>query len=66
MRTQLVPGFALAHDASAYFDFHHTANDTLDKVDRAGLDQSVAAYLTVVYAAAESEAAFGPGPPPPP
>jgi Zn-dependent M28 family amino/carboxypeptidase len=66
MRKELVPGFALAHDASTYFDFHHTANDTLDKVDRAGLDQSVAAYLTVVYAAAESDVVFGPGPAPPP
>jgi Zn-dependent M28 family amino/carboxypeptidase len=66
MRKELVPAFSLAHDATTYFDFHHTANDTLDKVDRAGLDQSVAAYLTVVYAAAESEIAFGPGPPPPP
>jgi Zn-dependent M28 family amino/carboxypeptidase len=66
LRKELVPAFSLAHDATTYFDFHHTANDTLDKVDRAGLDQSVAAYLTVVYAAAESEIAFGPGPPPPP
>jgi len=65
MRKELVPAFSLAHDATTYFDFHHTANDTLDKVDRGGLDQSVAAYLTVVYAAAESEVAFGPGPAPP-
>jgi Zn-dependent M28 family amino/carboxypeptidase len=66
MRKELVPAVTLAHDATTYFDFPHPANDTLDKVDRGGLDQSVAAYLTLVYAAAESEIAFGPGPPPPP
>ncbi len=66
LRKELVPAVSLAHDASEYFDHHHSANDTLDKVDRAGLDQSVAAYLVLALASAESEVHFGPGPPPPP
>jgi Zn-dependent M28 family amino/carboxypeptidase len=66
LRKELVPAVSLAHDASEYFDFHHTANDTLDKVDRGGLDQSVAAYLALALASAETTVHFGPGPPPPP
>ena len=66
MRKLLVPAVSLSHDATAYFDFHHTANDTLDKVDRAGLDQSVAAYVSMVFVVAEGGMTFAPGPPPPP
>jgi hypothetical protein len=64
LRAKQVPAVSLAHDATAYFDFHHTANDTLDKVDRAGLDQSVAAYVALAYVAAETTVSFAPGPPP--
>ncbi len=28
-----VPSLGLSQDASTYFDLHHTANDTLDKID---------------------------------
>jgi carboxypeptidase Q len=66
MRKLLVPAVSLSHDATVYFDFHHTANDTLDKVDRAGLDQSVAAYVAMVYAVAEGGMTFTPAPRPPP
>lgn len=38
-----VPLFDLPPDATTYFDFHHTADDTLDKVDRDGLAAAVAA-----------------------
>lgn len=48
-----VPVFDLSHDASRYFDVHHSANDTLDKVDRAGLDHAVAAYATLASALAD-------------
>jgi Zn-dependent M28 family amino/carboxypeptidase len=62
-----VPGFALNQDATRYFDIHHTADDTLDKVDRAQLDQNVAAWAALVWLAADSDLNFrGPGPAAPP
>lgn len=53
-----VPPFALLQDGSQYFDIHHTANDTLDKVDREQLDQNVAAWAALVWLAADSEVDF--------
>lgn len=41
--------FRLAQDGSDYFDLHHTADDTLDKVEPESLAQNVAAYA--VFAA---------------
>ena len=55
-----VPAFALLQDGSQYFDIHHTANDTLDKVDRDQLDQNVAAWAALVWLAADSEVDFRP------
>jgi len=55
-----VPAFALLQDGSQYFDVHHTANDTLDKVDREQLDQNVAAWAALVWLAADSEVDFRP------
>jgi len=40
--------FRLHQDGTDYFDLHHTADDTLDKVDPKALAQNVAAYS--VYA----------------
>jgi hypothetical protein len=60
-----MPWAQLAQDGSDYFDYHHTANDTLDKVDSAALDQQVAAYAVLAYAAAESDIDFGRSPPQP-
>ncbi|HEX4387025.1 MAG TPA: M28 family peptidase [Steroidobacteraceae bacterium] len=53
-----VPGVALAQDASRYFDIHHTSDDTLDKVDRAQLDQNVAAWAALAWLAADSDLDF--------
>jgi carboxypeptidase Q len=55
-----VPAFLLAQDATRYFDIHHTADDTLDKIDRAQLDQNVAAWAALVWLAADSEVDFRP------
>jgi carboxypeptidase Q len=55
-----VPAFALLQDGSEYFDIHHTANDTLDKVDREQLDQNVAAWAALIWLAADSEVDFRP------
>ncbi|GAB3515434.1 M28 family peptidase [Pseudoxanthomonas daejeonensis] len=49
----------LAQDGSDYFDLHHTADDTLDKIDPAALAQNVAAYAVFAYLAAEAEGDFG-------
>lgn len=53
------PWAQLAQDGSDYFDYHHTANDTLDKVDAKALDQQVAAYAVLAYLAAETTVDFG-------
>lgn len=49
----------LAQDGTDYFDYHHTANDTLDKIDPHALDQQVAAYAVLAYLAAQAEGGFG-------
>ncbi len=48
-----VPVIALQQDGTTYFDYHHTANDTLDKIDPKDLDQNVASWAAVAYAVAE-------------
>jgi len=53
-----VPAFILNQDASRYFDIHHTADDTLDKIDREQLDQNVAAWAALVWLAADSDVDF--------
>jgi Zn-dependent M28 family amino/carboxypeptidase len=53
-----VPAFQLSQDGMSYFDIHHTADDTLDKVDRAALDQNVAAWAALVWLAADSDVDF--------
>ncbi len=39
----------LAQDGTDYFNLHHTADDTLDKIDPAALAQNVAAYAVFAY-----------------
>jgi len=51
----------LAQDGTDYFDWHHTANDTLDKIDPKALDQQAAAYAVLAYLAAEAEGGMGSG-----
>ena len=53
-----VPVINLHPDATRYFDIHHSADDTLDKNDPKALDQSVAAWAALIYAAAESDIDF--------
>lgn len=55
-----VPVVDLNHDASGYFDLHHTANDVLSQVNPDDMAFNVAAYVTLVYFAAETDAVFGP------
>ena len=53
-----VPVFGLNQDGSRYFDLHHTADDTLDKIDPAQLDQNVAAWAALVWLIADSDVDF--------
>jgi hypothetical protein len=53
-----VPSVDVHPDATRYFDIHHSADDTLDKIDPKGLDQEVATWAAVLYAAAESDIDF--------
>jgi hypothetical protein len=53
---------SLHQDATRYFDWHHTANDTLDKIDPARLSQNVAVYAVVAYLAAQADGDFGSAP----
>ena len=57
-----VPVIGLSQDATRYFDWHHTAEDTLDKIDRQQLRQNIAAWATVLYLAAEMDWDFRTGP----
>ncbi|HUG97935.1 MAG TPA: M20/M25/M40 family metallo-hydrolase [Gammaproteobacteria bacterium] len=68
LRAAGMPVLSLQHDMSSYFDWHHTANDTLDKIDPEALKQAVAAYAAVIWIAANIEGDFGafPAVPPPP
>jgi carboxypeptidase Q len=47
-----VPGIGLMDDGRKYFDYHHTAADTLDKVDPRELRENAAAMAVMGYALA--------------
>jgi hypothetical protein len=59
LRQARVPMADLTQSASTYFDYHHTADDTVDKIDPEALSQNVAAYATLAYYAAQVEEGFG-------
>jgi carboxypeptidase Q len=59
LRAVGMPVMSLQHDMTHYFDWHHTANDTLDKVDAQALKQAVAAYAAVAWIAANVDTHFG-------
>jgi carboxypeptidase Q len=40
-------------DSMDYFDFHHTADDTFDKLNAERINQTTAAYVVFTYLAAE-------------
>jgi len=52
----------LGQDGTDYFDYHHTPDDTLDKIDPAALAQNTAAYAVFAYLAASAEGGFGSAP----
>ena len=56
-----VPVFALHQDASRYFDYHHTSDDTLAIVDPVQLRQNVAAWVATLSILADSTFDFRKG-----
>lgn len=54
-----MPVMDLKTDAEPYFDLHHTADDTFDKVDPQLVRLNVAAFAVIAYLAAEAEGGFG-------
>jgi len=57
-----IPVCDLETDATEYFDWHHTANDTFDKVDPELLRRNVACYAVLAWLAADYAPGFGRAP----
>jgi Zn-dependent M28 family amino/carboxypeptidase len=51
-----VPGFTPTQDSRYYFNYHHTAADTLDKVNPRHLAENAAVMSVMAYALAATEA----------
>jgi carboxypeptidase Q len=56
LRAAGVPLLGLRQDATRYFDWHHTAADTLDKIEPSELAENVAALAFMAYALADEAA----------
>lgn len=54
LKAQGVPVVTLLQDGTDYFDYHHTANDTFDKVNAEALAQNLAAWLITTKTIANS------------
>lgn len=59
LRERGMPVMDIRTDAQPYFDLHHTADDTFDKVDAALVRLNVAALAAIAYLAADAEGGFG-------
>lgn len=55
-----VPILGVSNDATRYFDYHHSADDTLAIVNRAELNQNVAVWASLIYLIADSTTDFRP------
>jgi hypothetical protein len=53
-----VPFVDFNQDMTRYFDLHHAADDTLDKIDPAELSQNVAVWAAFLYTVANSDIDF--------
>ncbi len=58
LRENGVPVAELLQNGQDYFDLHHTANDTLDKIELDKLRQNIAAYAQFLYLTADSDITF--------
>jgi carboxypeptidase Q len=59
LQRQGLPVLGLVQDMRTYFDYHHSADDTLDKIDPDALDQAVAAYSVAAWLASVMDGDFG-------
>ena len=64
LQAEHVPVVGVAQDVSEYFEWHHTAGDTVDKIRPRELAQAQAAFFALVHAAANSETRLPPSPRP--
>ena len=55
MRKLGVPNFSPIQDSRYYFNYHHTAADTLDKIDPPQLAETAAIDAVLAYAIANAE-----------
>lgn len=53
-----MPSMLFLPDGNAYFDYHHTENDTFDKVEPEALKHNTAVYTLFAYYAAQSDTDF--------
>jgi hypothetical protein len=54
MTAKGVPSFAPVQDNRFYFNYHHTAADTFDKIDKKHLNENAAIMAVLAYALADS------------
>ena len=66
LRPAGVPLLGLFSDPTHYFDVHHSAADTLEKIDPPALGRNVAAMATMAYVLADRPTRWPVSPPPPP
>jgi hypothetical protein len=66
LRAHKVPVIDLNQDGTDYFDYHHSDDDTLDKIDPEALRQNVAAVAVTAYLAAQADEVLRPIPDYPP
>lgn len=62
MHAKGMAALSLTQDGTYYFDWHHSAEDTLDKIDPQDLAQNVAVYAAYAYMAAQADGDFGSAP----
>ncbi len=55
-----VPMVRLEQNGEDYFEFHHTPNDTFDKIVPEEMAQNVAAWTMMIWLLADSETDFRP------
>jgi carboxypeptidase Q len=55
--------FGLQLDSTDYFELHHTADDTFDKIRPERIQQATAAYAVFAWMAANAPSSFGSGAP---
>ena len=62
MRRHKWPALQLSQDGTAYFDVHHTVNDTLAQIEPAAMAQNTACWAVTAWLAAQAPLGFGPAP----